>query len=248
MSDALTLTARCVRLSGRQIDSLITSLLLPVILMVLFVELFGGAIHTGTRYVSYVVPGVLLLCVSYNAGLTAVAVAQDMNGAVIDRLRSMDVRAVSLLAGHVAASVVRNATSMILVVAVALLLGFHVHGDPLRWLAAGALLFAFAVAMAWLSAVLGLLARSAEAANGATFLIMFLPYASSAFVPVRTMPAWLHGFAAHQPITPLADSVRALLAGGPAGSDPWTALAWCGAILLASLAGAQQLFARRAGH
>lgn len=247
MSDALTLTARCVRLSGRQVDSLIMSLLLPMVLMVLFVELFGGAIDTGTRYVAYVVPGVLLLCVSYNAGLTAVGVAQDMNGALIDRFRSMDVRATAVLAGHVAASVARNAASMVLVVAVALALGFHVHGDPVRWLAAAALLLAFAVAMAWLSAALGLLARSAEGANGATFLIMFLPYASSAFVPVRTMPAWLHGFASHQPITPLADSVRALLVGGPVGSGPWMAVAWCGGILLVSVLASTLLFARHAG-
>lgn len=245
MSDALTMTMRCVRVSGRQVDSLIASLVLPVLLMVLFVELLGGAIQTGTRYVTYVVPGVLLLCVSYTAGLTAVGVAQDMNGPIIDRFRSMDVRATSVLAGHVAASVVRNAASMVLVVLVALALGFHPHDDPLRWLAAAGIIIAFAVAMSWLSATLGLLARSAEAANGLTFLIMFLPYASSAFVPVRTMPGWLHGFAGHQPVTSLADSLRGLLLGTAVGSEPWTALAWCAGILLASVAAARLLFARR---
>jgi ABC-2 type transport system permease protein len=246
MSDALTMTARTIRVSGRQVDSLITSLVLPVVLMVLFVEVFGGAIQTGTRYVTYVVPGVLLLCVSYNAGLTAVGVAQDMNGAIIDRFRSIDVRITSVLTGHVVASVLRNVTSMVLVVAVALALGFHPHADPLGWLATIGLLLAFALAMSWLSAALGLLARSAEAANGITFLIMFLPYASSAFVPVRTMPRWLHGFAGHQPITPLADGVRGLLVGTLVGSDPWTALAWCAGILLASVTAAGVLFARRA--
>jgi ABC-2 type transport system permease protein len=174
-----------------------------------------------------------------------VGVAHDMSGAMIDRLRSMDVGVTPLLAGHVAASVARNAISMVLVVAVALALGFHPHGDPLAWLAAAGILLAFAVAMAWLSAALGVLARSAEAANGFTFLIMFLPYASSAFVPVRTMPDWLHGFAGHQPITPLADTVRGLLIGTPVGSDPWRGLVWCAGILLVSVLAARALFAIR---
>jgi len=245
MSEAFTMTARCLRLSRRQIDALIMSLVLPVLLMLVFVELFGGAIQAGGKYVTYVVPGVLVLSASYNAGLTAVGVSQDMSGGMIDRLRSMDVRATSVLAGHVAASAARNAASMILVFAVALLLGFRPHGDAPDWLAAAGILLAFTIAISWLSATLGLLARSPEAANGFTFLIMFLPYASSAFVPVHTMPSWLRGFAGHQPITPIANSLRGLLLGTPVGSQPWIAHAWCAGVLLTSIIASTVLFARR---
>jgi ABC-2 type transport system permease protein len=247
MSESLILTARCLRLSRRQLDALLTALLLPVLLMVLFVELFGGAIEPGAHYVSYVVPGVLLLCAGFSSGLTAVAVCQDMTGGCIDRLRSMDVRGASLLTGHVVASVVRNLASGVLVLGVALALGFQPHADARQWLAAAGVLFAFILAVSWLSATIGLLARSPEAANGVTFLTMFLPYASSAFVPVRTMPAWLRGFAGHQPITPITDSLRALLLGRPVGSTGWVALAWCAGILVVSVVGSSALFARRTG-
>jgi ABC-2 type transport system permease protein len=245
MPEALTLTARCLRLSRRQVDALLTSLLLPVLLMIVFVELFGGAIDTGTRYVTYVVPGVLLLCAGYSSGLTAVAVCQDMIGGCMDRLRSMNVRGAAVLTGHVAASATRNLASALLVLAIALLLGFHPHAGALGWLAAAGMLLAFIVAISWLSAVFGLLARSAEAASGFTFLIMFLPYASSAFVPVHTMPAWLRGFAAHQPITPITESLRGLLLGTPVGSNAWIGLAWCAGILALSIAASGFLFARR---
>jgi ABC-2 type transport system permease protein len=192
-----------------------------------------------------VVPGVLLLCAGYSSGLTAVAVCSDMTGGCIDRLRSMNVRGTALLSGHVAASAARNLASAVLVLAIALLLGFHPQAGALQWLEASGILLAFIVAISWLSAAFGLLARTAEAAGGFTFLIMFLPYASSAFVPVRTMPAWLRGFAAHQPITPITESLRGLLLGTPVGSNAWIGLAWCGGILAASIAVSGVLFARR---
>ena len=245
MSESLILTARCLRLSRRQVDALITALLLPVLLMVVFVVLFGGAIHTGTKYVTYVVPGVLLLCAGYSSSLTAVAVCQDMTSGCIDRLRSMNVRGASLLVGHVAASAARNLASGVLVVAVALALGFHPHAGVLGWLAAAGVLLAFIVAISGLSVATGLLARSPEAASGFTFLVMFLPYASSAFVPVDTMPAWLRGFAAHQPITPITETLRGLLLGTPVGSNAWVALIWCAGILAVSIIAAGALFARR---
>lgn len=246
MPETLTLTARCLRISRRQVDALITALLLPVVLMVLFVELFGGAIDTGSRhYVTYVVPGVLLLCAGFSSGLTAVGVCQDVGGGFVDRLRSMDVGARSLISGHVAASVARNLASGALVLAVGVALGFRPHAGVGGWLAAVGVLVAFVLAVSWLSAALGLLARSPEAANGLTFLIMFLPYASSAFVPVRTMPGWLRGFAAHQPITPVTDGLRALLLGRTPGSSVWIALVWCGAILVASVLASGALFAAR---
>src|SRR5581483_10344650 len=145
------------------------------------------------------------------------------------------------------ASLVRNLASGALVLAVAVGLGFHPHADVAQWLAAVGTLGAFVLAVSWLSAAVGVAAASPEAANGATFLFMFLPYASSAFVPVHTMPAWLHGFAAHQPITPVTETLRRLLLGAPVGSEAWLALAWCGGILFCSLALSRVLFGRRTG-
>jgi ABC-2 type transport system permease protein len=150
-----------------------------------------------------------------------------------------------VLAGHVAASVVRNAASTVLVLAVALAIGFRPEAGPLEWLAVAGVLLAFVLAISSLAAALGLLAGSPEAANGVTFLVMFLPYASSAFVPVDTMPSWLQGFAAHQPITPVVETVRGLLLGMPVGDHAWTALAWCAGILVVSVAASGALFRRR---
>jgi ABC-2 type transport system permease protein len=245
MSDALTMSGRCVRLSMRHLDALITSLMLPVMLMLLFVYLFGGAIHTGMHYVTYVVPGVILLCAGFGSATTAVSVSQDMSGGIVDRLRSLDVGGASVLAGHVAASVVRNVASALLVLAVALAIGFRPTADPLAWLAVAGLLLVFVVAISWLAAAIGLLAKSPEAANGFTFFVMFLPYASSAFVPVDTMPSWLQGFAEHQPVTPIIETVRGLLLDTPVGNEPWVALAWCAGILAVSIAASGVLFARR---
>jgi ABC-2 type transport system permease protein len=239
------MSGRCLRLSRRNPEALLTSLMLPVLLMLLFVYLFGGAIQTGTRYVTYVVPGLLLLCAGYGASITAVSVANDMRGGIVDRLRSLDVGGAAFLAGHVTASVARNAASTTLVLAVGLLIGFRPDADPLEWVAAAGVLLAFVLALSWLAAVIGLLARSPEGANGFTFFVMFLPYPSSAFVPVDTMPSWIQGFAEHQPVTPVIETIRSLLLGTPAGSSPWQALAWCAALLTVSITLAGVLFRRR---
>jgi ABC-2 type transport system permease protein len=245
MSDSLTMVGRSLRLTMRTPDALLTSLMLPVMLMLLFVYLFGGAIQTGTRYVTYVVPGVLLLCAGFGASTTAVTVSQDMTGGIIDRFRSMDVGGAAILAGHVAASMARNLAATVLVFGVAFLIGFRPSAGPLDWLAAGGVLLAFMLAISWLSAAIGLLARSPEAAGGFTFFMAFVPYPSSAFVPIDTMPSWLHGFAEHQPVTPVIETLRGLLLGTPVGNSPWLALAWCAAILVASVALAGWLFRRR---
>ncbi|GAB2578387.1 ABC transporter permease [Streptomyces capparidis] len=245
LAHAGTMTARCLRLTRRNPDALLTSLMLPVLLMLLFVYLFGGAIHTGTEYVTYVVPGVLMLCAAYGASMTAVSVSNDMAGGIVDRFRSMDVGGTAVLAGHVAAATVRNAVSTALVLAVAFAIGFRPGADALGWLAAAGLLLLFIAAMSWLSAAVGVLARSPEAASGFTFFAMFLPYPSSAFVPVETMPDWLHGFAEHQPATPVIETLRALLLDEPAGDAAWQAVAWCGGGLVLAMAAAAALFRRR---
>ncbi|WP_326551125.1 ABC transporter permease [Micromonospora sp. NBC_01813] len=245
MSDVAVMSQRSLRISLRNVDGLIAALMLPVMLMLLFVYLFGGAIETGTRYVTYVVPGVILLCAAYGASMTAVSVASDMAEGVIDRFRSMDVSGSAILAGHVTASAARNLASAVIVLAVAYLIGFRPQAGPARWLAAAGVLLAFIVALSWLSAAVGLLAKSAEAASGFTFFVLFLPYPSSAFVPIETMPTWLHGFAEHQPATPVIETVRGLLLDQPIGDSAGLALAWCASIAILSVGAAALLFQTR---
>ena len=225
---------------------LLLLVVLVVMLMLMFVYLFGGAIHTGTRYVDYVVPGVLLVCVGFGAATTAVSVAHDLTSGVIDRFRSMDVRGETLINGHVVASVARNLLASTLVFAVALAIGFRPHGNPVNWIAALGILDLFVLAISWFAAAVGILARSPEAAQGITFLISFLPYPSSAFVPIHTMPPLLQGFAANQPVTAVADATRALLNGTPVGASAWHAVAWSIAIMIVSVALAGGRFRRRA--
>ncbi|TXS52679.1 ABC transporter permease [Streptomyces sp. t39] len=242
---ALTMAGRCVRLSRRDGDALVTSLMLPLMLMLVFIYFFGGAIDTGTQYVNYVVPGILVLCAAFGAAGTAVRVSEDMKSGIIDRFRSLDIGGTSVIAGHVAASTLRNLLATALVLGVGLLIGFRPSATAAGWLAAVGVLLVFLVALSWLSAAVGLLARTPEAAGGFTFVMMFLPYPSSAFVPIDTMPSWLHGFADHQPVTPLIESLRGLLHDQPVGSSPWVALAWCGGILAVAVALSRVLFAAR---
>jgi ABC-2 type transport system permease protein len=246
VSNALIMTNRALRLSSRQVDALLTSLMLPVLLMLMFVYLFGGAIRTGSSsYVTYVVPGVLVICAGFGAATTAVSVTQDLGGGIVDRFRSMDVPGPAFLAGHIAASMVRNIVSTVLVFGVAYLVGFRPHAGLLGWLAAAGVLLAFILAIAWLAAAFGLLVKTAEAANALTFVMAFVPYASSAFVPVATMRWWIQGFARNQPITPVVDTLRGLLLGTPVGSRPWVALIWCAGILAAGVVAGGLLFRRR---
>lgn len=246
-ADSLTMAARCLRLTRRSPDALLISVMLPVMMMLLFVYLFGGAIDTGTKYVTYVVPGVLLLCAGYGASMTAVSVNHDVTGGIIDRFRSLDVGGAAVLGGHATASAARNAVSILLVVGVAFVIGFRPSAGVPAWLAAAGILLLFVLAMSWLSAAVGMLATSPEAASGFTFFVLFLPYPSSAFVPIHTMPTWLHGFAQHQPATPVIESVRGLLLDQPVGTAPWLALAWCGGLLIVSVALSGALFRRLTG-
>ena len=248
MSDLSILSLRSTRLSWRNLDALITAVMLPVVILVLFVYLFGGAIDTGPAYVAYVdyvAPSVILLCTCLGASTTAVSVSLDLTHGVVDRFRAMDVSGVALLGGHVVASVARNAISTALVFAVAYLIGFRPDATPLAWLGVAGLLGLFVLAISWLAAALGLLVKSPEAANGVAVFLMFLPYPSSAFVPIATMPTWLRGFAEHQPATPIIETLRGLLLGTPIGSSGWLAIAWCVGILVTSMLLASLLYRRR---
>ncbi|MBZ3907195.1 MULTISPECIES: ABC transporter permease [Streptomyces] len=245
MSDALIMTGRSLRLSRRNIDALITALALPVMMLLIFVYFFGGAIDTGTRYVTYVVPGVLLLCAGFGSANTAMAVTEDLRSGIIDRFRSLDIGGTPILTGHVLASAARNSLATALVLGLAFAIGFRPSATPAGWLAATAVLLIYILALSWLSAAIGLFVRSSEAAGGFTFFVSFLPYPSSAFVPTDTMPGWLQGFAAHQPVTKVIETLRGLLLGQPVGTTPWVALAWCAGILAVSAGASGLLFRRR---
>jgi ABC-2 type transport system permease protein len=245
VGDLLIMMRRAARLTTRNGDALISSLAMPIMLMLLFVYLFGGAIETGTEYVTYVVPGVIMLCASFGASLTAPIVTNDMTNGIMDRFRSLDVRGVAVLGGHVFASTARNLVATVLVLGVGFLIGFRPEASFVDWLAVLGLLVSAIIALSWAAAAVGLLAKTPEAANGFTFFVMFLPYPSSAFVPVETMPSWIHGFADNQPFTPLIESLRGFLLGTPVGNSPWVALAWCAGILTASIVATGFLFKRR---
>lgn len=245
MSDALIMTGRSLRLSRRNIDALITSMALPVMLLLIFVYFFGGAIDTGTRYVTYVVPGVLLLCAGFGSANTAMAVTEDLKSGIIDRFRSLDIGGTPILTGHVLASAARNSLATALVLCLAFAIGFRPSATLSGWLAATAVLLVYILALSWLSAAIGLFVKSSEAAGGFTFFVSFLPYPSSAFVPTDTMPGWLQGFAAHQPVTKVIETLRGLLLGQPVGTTPWVALAWCAGILTVSAGASGYLFRRR---
>ncbi|MGH3432003.1 MAG: ABC transporter permease [Thermocrispum sp.] len=245
VTDWVTMAGRCLRLTRRNPEAILTSLMLPVMLMLLFVYLFGGAINTGTAYVTYVVPGVLLLCAGFGSSITAQTVSHDMSSGAIDRFRSMDVSGSAVLVGHVVASVARNVASTALVLAVAYAIGFRPVAGADDWLLAVAVLLMFILAMSAVSAMVGLIARTPEGAGGFTFFVTFLPYPSSAFVPVDTMPSWIQGFAENQPVTPVIETLRSLLLTTPAGSNPVAAAAWCSGILVVSVLLARVLFRRR---
>ncbi|MEU4441718.1 ABC transporter permease [Actinosynnema sp. NPDC050801] len=245
ITDSMTMIGRSIRLGRRNVDTLIMSIVLPLLMMALFVYVFGGAINTGTGYINYVVPGIILLCTGYGAAATAMSVADDMTSGMIDRLRSMPIRSFAVLTGHVTASLARNALSTTIVVGAAIAMGFRPSASLSEWVAVAGLLLLYVLALSWLAAGLGAVAKSVESASALSFFMLFLPYLSSAFVPTNTMPSFLRGVSEHQPITPVIETVRGLLTGTPIGDQGWIATAWSVGLLLASFVLATALYRRR---
>jgi ABC-2 type transport system permease protein len=244
-SDSAAMIGRSVKHTVRNLESLLMSVILPVVLMLMFVYVFGGAIDPSGDYANYVVPGIILLCTGYGAASTAVDVARDMTEGVVDRFRSMPILSSAVLTGHVVASVARNTLATVLVIGVAFLTGFRPDAGVLEWLAVAGMLLLWVLALSWVAVCFGLIARTVEGANGFTFLVLFLPYLSSAFVPVETMRAGLRAVAANQPVTPITETLRGLLLGTPIGSYGWQALAWCAGLLVGAFTTATVLFRRR---
>lgn len=243
-----TFIGRSLRHSVRDVESLLMAVVLPVMLMLMFTWIFGNAIDPSGGYVDYVVPGIILLCAGFGAATTAVSVSRDMTTGIIDRFRTMALRSGSVLTGHVVASLARNLVATAVVIAVALLVGFRPDASPLEWVAVLGLVALYILAITYLFAAIGLAASSPEAASGYGFILLFLPYVSSAFVPVETMPDWLQWIAEHQPITPVIETIRSLALGTPMGDSWWIAIAWCVGILAVSALWGAWLFRRRAGR
>ena len=239
---------RALRHSVRNVEALLMAVVLPVMLMLVFTYVFGGAIDRTGDYVNYVVPGIILLCAGFGAAGTAVSVNQDMTTGIIDRFRTMPIRGSAVLTGHVVASLVRNLAATAVVIGVALLVGFRPTAGGVEWIAAIALVALYILAITSLFAAIGLASASPDAASGYGFVLLFLPYLSSAFVPVDTMPGWLQGFATHQPITPLIETIRGLLTGGGIAPEWPIAVLWCVGIILVAAVWGGWLFRRRAGR
>ena len=239
---------RSIRLSLRNVEALIMAIALPIMLMLLFTYVFGGALDPGGNYVNYVVPGIILLCAGFDSSITAVDVAQDMTNGIIDRFRTMPIRSISVITGHVAASLVRNLIATAVVIGVAFLVGFRPSASFSEWLMAFGVIVLFILTFTWLYAAIGLVASSPSAASAYGFALLFLPYLSSAFVPTDTMPDWLQGIATRQPITPVIETIRGLLTGTPIRENAWWAAGWCAFILLASVVWAMRAFSRKAGR
>lgn len=245
------LSRRSLRQSFRDPESVLMAVLLPVMMMLIFVFVMGGAMSVGSGsparadYLAYVLPAIALTTAGFGAASTAVVVNEDMRTGLIDRLRTMPFPAMTVLLGHTVASMVRNLLATVVVVLLALAMGFRTGASPLQLLGSLGLIALWILAITSVFATLGMLARSAEAANGYGFALLFLPYLSSGFAPVGSMPEWLRGFAAHQPMTPLIDASRALLGGAAPDGDAFLAIAWCAGFIALAVAVAAYVFPRR---
>jgi len=221
----------------------------PIVFLLLFVYVFGGQLGSGLggrgAYLTYVVPGILIITVASAALGTAISVATDMTGGIIDRFRTMAISRGAVLTGHVIGSLLQTLAVLVLVAGVSLAIGFRPHASALEWLAAAGMLTLFAFALIWLSAALGLAAKSVETASNTPMFLTLLPFLSSAFVVTATMPAGLRQFAEYQPFTPVTQTVRGLLIGGPIGAHAIAAIAWSIGIAVVSYLWAVRLYNRR---
>jgi ABC-2 type transport system permease protein len=246
-TDIGAMIGRELRRAIRSVDMLITGLALPAIIMCVFVIVFGGAAERDGHYIQYVVPAILILCAGFGSAITAVTVAKDMREGIIDRFRTMPIFGGSVLIGHVVASVLRNLVSSAVVIGVALLLGYRPAADPGHWALALVYLVFAITAFTWICCAAGMV-LSEEAAGSVNFVFLFLPYLSSGFVPIDTMPAWLHGFATTQPFTSITETMRAFVNNTSPGTNGWLALAWLGGVLVVGYAASLLLFRHRLNH
>src|SRR5688572_24161194 len=246
LGDTAVLTGRTLRHVTRSLDTIITTAITPIAIMLLFVYVFGGAIDTGTvSYVNYMLPGILLITIASGISYTAFRLFTDMQGGIFERFHSMPIARSGVLWAHVLTSMVANVISLVVVVGVALIVGFRSPAGALAWLAVAGILILFTLALAWIAVIPGLTARSVDGASAFACPLIFLPFISSAFVPTDTMPGPVRAFAERQPVTAIVDTIRDLLTRQPVGTDIWIALAWCVGILIVAFIVAGISYRRR---
>jgi ABC-2 type transport system permease protein len=246
-SDTRVLTGRSLRHILRSPDTIITTAVTPVAMMLLFVYVFGGAINTGSGgpYVDYLLPGILLITISSGVAYTAYRLFLDMKGGIVERFQSMPIARSSVLWAHVLTSLVANLAAVVIVIGVALLMGFRSGASAAGWLAVAGILVLFTTALTWIAVIAGLTAKTVDGASGFSYPLIFLPFISSAFVPTDTMPGPVAWFAENQPVTSIVNTIRALLAQEAVGTGIWTALAWLVGLLLATCLVATSIYRRK---
>jgi ABC-2 type transport system permease protein len=246
-SDMSVMLERSMRHIFRSMDTIITVTLTPIAMMLLFVYVFGGAIQTGTdNYVNYLLPGILLMAIASGIAYTSYRLFMDMQSGIFERFHSMPIARSAALWGHVLTSLVSNAISVVVIILVALIMGFRSSAGVVSWLAVAGILALFTLALTWIAVIAGLSATSVDGAGAFAYPLLFLPFISSAFVPTETMPTAVRVFAENQPVTPIVDAIRALLSGQPVGNDIWGALAWCLGILIVAYIFAMRAYKRKA--
>jgi ABC transporter DrrB family efflux protein len=250
LADAWILARRRLVQIPRIPDELIFATIQPVMFVALFRYVFGGAIAAAVpNYANFLMPGIFVQTIIFGATTTGVGLAQDLEKGLVDRFRSLPMAKSAVLTGRTIADLVRNLFVVIVMLVVGVIVGFRPSGSPLAWAAGFGLILLVSFAFSWISATMGLIVHSVEAAQSAGFVWLFpLTFASSAFAPVGTMPDWLQVFAKHQPVTIIVDAVRALLLGQPVGTEGWQSVAWCLAILAVFIPLSVRLYSRRVGR
>jgi ABC-2 type transport system permease protein len=244
--DTAVLLGRSMRHITRSPDTIITTVITPIALMLLFVYVFGGAIRTDTdNYVNYLLPGIMLIAIASGIAYTAVRLFTDMKTGIFERFQSMPIGRSSVLWAHVLTSLVSNGLSLVIIVLVAVVMGFRTSASPLAWLAVAGILALFTLALTWIAVIAGLSAKSVDGASGFSYALIFLPFISSAFVPTDTMPGPVRVFAENQPVTSIVNTIQDLFAQRPVGSDIWIALAWCLGILVLAYVFAMAAYRRK---
>ncbi|MEC0371821.1 ABC transporter permease [Paenibacillus chibensis] len=246
-SDMSVMLGRSMRHIFRSMDTIITVCITPIAMMLLFVYVFGGAIQTGTdNYVNYLLPGILLIAIASGIAYTAYRLFMDKQRGIIERFHSMPIARSAVLWGHVLTSLVSNVISLVVIILVALMMGFRSSAGILPWLAVAGILMLFTLALTWVAAIAGLSAKSVEGASAFSYPLIFLPFISSAFVPTDSMPKVVRAFADNQPVTSIVETIRALLSSQPVGNDIWIALAWCVGMMLVAYMFAMRAYKRKA--
>ncbi len=244
--DTNALLGRSLRHILRSPDTIITTAVTPIAMLLMFVYVFGGSIHTGgAKYVNYLLPGILLITVASGVAYTSVRLYTDMSGGVLGRFQSMPIARSAILWAHVLTSVIANLIALALVLIVAVAIGFRSGAGLVAWLEVLGIIVLFTLALTWLAVIAGLVAKSPDGAGAFAYPLLFLPFVSSAFVLTVGMPGPVRWFAEHQPVTSIVDTLRNLYADKPLGDDVWIALAWCIGILVVAWVLAARTYRRR---